>query len=327
VPGWLASVAMLGIVALYLYSVGPGDYRFPAMWALGLLALASALLTLGCVRALALAERDRATRAEPKVSARHNRMMLAIAYSSACSLLALPTGLAGNDRAWHGLMDGDPRVVATTPSLVTEVRNPRGDWFARVDGYAEVDGTGFVFDDEEVEFDDDPSAVPYNKIELWVVFDPDDLGAGYLVTSDRDDAEGLIEYPFLALLPFVLLIIGVMWLVHHLLARPSRFERFGPYSKSSFAAINPVPWQVWIFVAAWGSLFYAMPFAYTLSVALSAGPYSNAHHEALDSGPIAGALILVGVAAFAMVVYHAGMDSWAGFRGSEQRRRERHARH
>ena len=318
IPGWLASAAFLGVVALYLYSIGPGDYRFPTLWALFLFVLASGLLIRGGTRARATADLDRRTKIEPKAGARHNRMMLAIAYSGACALLVLPAGLAGNDRAWHGLMDGDPQVVETTAGLVTDVRKAKSGWTGDVDGHVEADGTSLVFNDQEVAFDDDPSAVHYSEIELWVVFDPDDLGAGYVVAGERDGAENLIGYPFLPLPPFILIVIGAMWLVHHWLSGPSRFERFGPYANASFAAINPVPRQVWVFVALWGAVFYVMPFAYMLSMALSPGPFTNAPHKMMGSFPIAGMLLLAAVPVFAMVVYHAGMDSWAGFRAADR---------
>jgi hypothetical protein len=295
--------------------------RYPILPAYALLFVAFALLTWWCIRASAVADRDRGNWVEFTAVARHRRMLLTVAYSGTSALLALAAGVAGNDRSWHQFVDAEPQIVAATASLVTEVHEGKDDWVANVHAVAEADGVVVPIVGESVRFWDDPTASAPEDLELWAVFDPEHPEAGLVVTGDRDDAESVLDYPFVPMLAFVLIILAIAWGIQLFAFKRSL------YGQWPAEPIGSLPWQIWVMIVVCGAL-YGAPLAWLASHASFDGPYSTAHRAPLEGGAGIGAGMIIATAAgmLSMVFYHAGMNSWAMFNShSAQSRYHRRA--
>jgi hypothetical protein len=316
IPGWLASTAFFGVVALYWYSIVVSDSRFPTLAACVFLGAAFALLTWWCIRAWTIAESDHERWVEFEKALRHRRMLLTIAYSGASALLALAAGAAGNDRSWQQFSDADPQIVAATASLVTEVHEGKDDWVANVHAVAEADGVVVPIRGETVRFWSDPSIGTPEDLELWAVFSPEKPEAGLVVTGDRDDAEAVLGFPFTPALTFVLIIFAIAWGIQLFTLKPSL------YGKWPAVPIGSFPWQIWVMIAVCVAL-YGVSLVWFVHHSGFEGPYSTTHRLAVEgtAGIWAGMVMTTAAGMLGMVFYHSGMNSWAAYRNRSARSR------
>ncbi|MEU5154246.1 hypothetical protein [Glycomyces sp. NPDC021274] len=259
-PLWLAALALHGVVGLYWYSIGPGDYRFPTPAASALFGAGIAALAWWWVRARAMmSERERelvSTRAQ----VRYRRLVLLVSYALGCASVAFAAGVQGDDEAWQRFTDGDPQIHRAVATEMTDwEEHSETGWTAYFDGYATIDGVRYPFHSEPVEFGDDEevdTAVDIALVEVWAVFDPEDLDAGIVVRHARDDAEALLEEPMVPLLPFVLVIAACCWAVHWLCVRRRNYaeRHLDPLQRTSDGytwVLVAVPVLLWAVGMAW----------------------------------------------------------------------------
>jgi hypothetical protein len=319
VHGWLCAAAFHTLTVLYFVSLV--DYRFPTGLGLALLAGSTALLAWWCIRAAAVGE----LQVDPKAQVRHRRMILGVSYAIVCAILALASGVAGNDRSWHRFAAADPQIVAAQAVTVDDVAEHRSSWTGRIDGFAEADGARVDFTDQRVTFDDDPRDFSASKLELWAVFAPGDEAAGFVVFSERAEAESLLEAPVVSLFILGLIVMAVSGTIQHFATRERRFfeRRVRP--------VGALPSQVWVMLAVAG-LMIAGPLLWLHGLTSNNGPLTSAHFQALRGGLAIWAGGILSTAAFLLgVAFHAtGMDKWSeeqrmGRWRAERARRARHA--
>lgn len=223
---YLSALALLGVVGLYWYSIGPGEYRFPTFTASALFALGVGAIAWWWVGATAMRSEQRRKLVSTKAQMRYRRLALLIAYALGCASAALAAGIQGNDLSWQRFTDGDPQVKRAVATEMTDWEEQEVGWTGYLDGYATVGGVRYPFYSEPVDFDHDESVV-IATVEVWAVFDPGDLDAGYIVTHNRSDAQWVVEHPMVPLLPFGLAAAACCWAVQRLRVRAWRFpERF-----------------------------------------------------------------------------------------------------
>lgn len=294
---WIATVALHGVVGLYWYSIGPGDYRFPMPAAALLFAAGIAAIAWWWVRARATGRALASTKAQ----LRHRRMALLIAYGLGCAAAALPAGIAGNDLAWHRFTGGDPLIVRAEATAIDDVvQRHKGGTTAYYSGYAELDGDRYPFDAEPVNLLNRNDPTGLDAVDLWAVFDPDDLDAGFVVVNDRSDAESVLEYPVVPLLPFGLVIAGCCWAVQRLLLRPWKFP------ERSLRPIDEVPALLWALFTLPCAL-WSVGIAVLATEAGAAGPFQPAASADIESSvPILVWMVFLppGIACFA-AFFHA----------------------
>ncbi|MEU6246013.1 hypothetical protein [Glycomyces sp. NPDC047010] len=152
-------------------------------------------------------------------------MALLIAYGLGCAAAALPAGISGNNQAWHRFIEAEPQIVAAEADTVLDVKQGSrgGPDTVYLSGFAESGGARYQFDNTPVRFDDWGGPEDLEDADLWAVFDPKDLDAGFVVTQGRSDAETTLEYPVAPLLPFGLVLAGCCWAVQRLFLWPRRF--------------------------------------------------------------------------------------------------------
>lgn len=245
---WLSALALLGVVGLYWYSIGPGEYRFPTLAASGLFVAGIASIAWWWVRATAMRSEERRERVSTKSQRRYRRLALLISYALGCASMALAAGIQGNDLSWQRFTDGAPQIKRAVATEMTGWEEHESGWTGYLDGYATIDGVRYPFYSEPVDFKDDEQ-VDVAVVEVWAVFDPDDLDAGYIVTHSRSDAQAVLDRPMVPLLPFGLVIAACCWAVQWLRVRPRKFpERF----------LNPIdqtPAALWLLIAIPGVLW------------------------------------------------------------------------
>lgn len=238
---WAAALMLHTVVGLYWYSFFFGGYRFPMP--------AGALLFAGGIAAIAWwwvrARGVGRTRASTKAQVRHRRMALLIAYGLGCAAAALPAGISGNNQAWHRFVDADPQIVSAQADTVLDVRpGIKGDPdTVYLSGFAESGGVRYPFDNTPVRFTDWDGPADLEDADLWAVFDPEDLDAGFVVVNGRSDAETALEYPVAPLLPFGLVIAACCWAAQRFLLRPRRFP------ERMLKSIDEVPPMLWALFA------------------------------------------------------------------------------
>jgi hypothetical protein len=238
---WVAALSLHTVVGLYWYSFLFSGYRFPMP--------AGALLFAGGIGAIAWwwvrARGVGRKRASPRAQVRHRRMALLIAYGLGCAAAALPAGISGNNQAWHRFVDADPQIVSAEADTVLDVKpGVKGDPdTVYLSGVAEFGGTSYQFDNKPVRFPDWDRLAVLEDAELWAVFDPNDLDAGFVVVNGRSDAETVLEYPVPPLLPFGLVIAACCWAVQRLLLRPRKFP------ERMLKPIDEVPTSLWVLFA------------------------------------------------------------------------------
>jgi hypothetical protein len=238
---WIAALMLHTVVGLYWYSFLFSGYRFPMP--------AGALLFAGGIGAIAWwwvrARGVGRTRASSKAQVRHRRMALLIAYGLGCAAAALPAGISGNNQAWHRFIDADPQIVSAEADTILDVKpGIKGDaGTVYLSGVAEIGGARYPFDNKPVRFPDWDGSTDLEDADLFAVFDPKDLDAGFVVVNGRSDAETVLEYPVPPLLPFGLVIAGCCWAVQRLLLRPRKFP------ERMLKPIDEVPSPMWALFA------------------------------------------------------------------------------
>lgn len=238
---WAAALMLHAVVGLYWYAFLFGGYRFPMP--------AGALLFAGGIGAIAWwwvrARSVGRTRASTRAQVRHRRAALLVAYGLGCAAAALPAGISGNHQAWHRFVDADPQITSARADTVLDVEfgYRGGPDTVYLSGFAELGGVRYPFDGSPVRFDDWDGPANLEGADLWAVFDPADLDAGFVVANGRSDAEAVLEYPVAPLLPFGLVIAGCCWAVQRLLLRPRRFP------ERMLKPIDEVPAAVWALFA------------------------------------------------------------------------------
>jgi hypothetical protein len=312
VHGRLCAAAFHTLTVLYLISLD--GYRFPTGLGYTLLAGSTALLAWWCVRAAAVAKEDREVQVSSRAQVRHRRMLLGVAYAIVCAILALASGVGGNDRAWHRFIAADPQIVAAQAVTIDGIHKPhKTRWAGYLDGFAELDGTKVDFTGQRVEFDDDPRDLSASEIELWAVFAPDDVEAGFVVFSERSEAASLLDAPGVSMLVLGLMIMAVTGTVQHFATREHRFP------KRRVPPIGPLPWQLWITLAVSGAMV-AGPLLWLHRLTADRAPLTSAHLEALQGTAMiwAGGILITGAFLLVLVFHAAGTDKWA-----EEKRMER----
>lgn len=235
IPMWVAALALHGVVGLYWYSIGPEDYRFPMPAGALLFATGIAAIAWWWVRA----QRTGRTLVSTRAQLRHRRMALFIAYGLACAAAALPAGISGNDLAWHRFTDADPQIVPAEATSVGDVVQRKVGTTAYYSGTVDLDGERFPFKDEPVRFGGHVNETDPAVVELWAVFAPANLDAGFVLVSDPSDAEGMLEHPVLPLLPVGLVLAACCWAVQHLRLRPWKFP------ERTLRPLDEVPSLLW----------------------------------------------------------------------------------
>ncbi|MDN3240578.1 hypothetical protein [Glycomyces tritici] len=292
-----------------LYLVSLVDYRFPTAPGYALLGGSTALLVWWCVRAAAIGGEDAAVPVSPKAQVRHRRMVLGISYAIVCAILSLASGVAGNDRPWHRFTDSDPQIVAAQVVTIDGIRKPgRSPWQAHLDGFAELGGTRMDFQDQRVQFDEDPRDRSASEIDAWAVFSPGDGEAGLVVVDDRSEAESLLDGPIVPFLPFGLVLMAVIGAIQHFRTRERRF------SERRVPPIGALPGKLWGTIAGCAALI-AVLLAWLHHITSSDGPFTTAHYTLLNGAPSiwVGVLLITAAAMlgafFDVAAMHKGTES------------------
>ncbi|WP_205325820.1 hypothetical protein [Glycomyces sp. YM15] len=254
-PMWLAALALHGVVGLYWYSIGPGEYRFPTLAASALFATGIAAIAWWWFRATAMLSEERRELVSTRAQMRYRRLALLISYALGCASVALAAGIQGNDLSWQRFTDGDPQIKRAVATEMTDWENEEVGWTGYLDGYSTIDGVRYEFFSEPVDFEDAEEEVDLAVVEVWAVFDPDDLDAGLVVVRSRADAQTVIDRPMEPLLPFVLVIAACCWAVQRLRVRSRSFpERFlDPIDRTpaSLWLLFAIPCVLWVIGIVW----------------------------------------------------------------------------
>jgi hypothetical protein len=257
-PMWSAALALLSVVGLYWYSFGSGDYRFPTLAASVLFAAGVGAIAWWWVRATAMLSEARRELVSTRAQMRYRRLALLVSYALGCASAALAAGVQGNDASWQRFTDGDPQVQRAVATEMTDWANMETGWVGYLDGYATVDGVRYEFFSEPVEFGEDEEEIDVATVEVWAVFDPDDLDAGFVVTHSRSDAQSVIDQPTVDLLPVGLVIAFCCWAVQWLRVRPRKFpDRFLNPIETTPAALwwlMALPGALWVVGVVWAAV-------------------------------------------------------------------------
>jgi hypothetical protein len=321
VHGWLCAAAFHTLTLLYLISLA--DYRFPTALGYALIGGSAALLVWWCLRAAATGRDAAAVAVSPKAQVRHRRMVLGISYAIVCAILALASGVAGNDRPWHRFVDSDPQIVAAQVVTIDGIRKPgKSPWQAYLDGFAEVDGTRMDFHDQDVQFDQDPRGRAASEIEAWAVFSPNDGEAGVVVVDDRDEAQSLLDGPIVPFLPFGLVLMAIIGAIQHFRTRERNFVQ------GQVPPIGALPGGLWGTLAGCAALTAAL-LAWLHYVTSSNGPFTTAHYALLNGGPSiwVGCLLVTAAALVGSIFDAAGMHKGADLPEARRWKRRLRALH
>lgn len=209
-----------------------------------------------------------------KAQVRYRRLALLISYALGCAAAALAAGVQGNDVSWQRFTDGDPRILRAVATAMPAWENQESGWTGYVDGYATIDGVRYPFYSEPVDFDEDEEVEDVLGLEVWAVFDPDDLDSGLVVTHNRPDAESLLERPMVDLLSIGLLIAACCWAVQRLRVRSWKFP------ERHLDPIDETPAGLWWLLAI-ACVLWGLGIAWVAAVAAD----GEAHQPLLPDDP------------------------------------------
>ncbi|MCH7233108.1 hypothetical protein L0U85_19935 [Glycomyces sp. L485] len=243
---WLSAAALHGVVGLYWFSIGPGDYRYQTVSAGTLLVVGVGLLTWWWVRAVGQGR----VAVSVKAQMRYRRAVLLVAYGLFCAPAAFAAGIVGNSAAWHQFVEADPQIVRAEATTITDRQTFRSGVTVFFDGYAVLDGQRYAFKGEPVDYGSRDEVRTPEAAELWAVFAPANPEAGFVLTESRSDAESMLEFAVVPLLPLGLAAAGCCWVVQRIRVRRKRY--FDGYTRAvertpvGLLILAAVPLVLWL---------------------------------------------------------------------------------